>query len=170
MRTEFLCVSVLRVASRPRVKLASCEGALTTPTPRGGLLYWPFWGGGPGVGLALYCFVVYFTRWFVLCFALCHFVLFLCFSVLLALRLPRFVVGVGGGGGGGRGEGGGAVRGAGAFREFVRFVLVWFCRFPLLLGVWRATVCDCGTPWTFLFPFLFFYWYQIIFLGWNVAK
>ena len=29
MRTEFLCVSVLRVASVPRVKLASCKSALT---------------------------------------------------------------------------------------------------------------------------------------------
>ena len=29
MRTEFLCVSVLRVASGPRVKLASCKSALT---------------------------------------------------------------------------------------------------------------------------------------------
>ena len=28
MRTEFLCISVLRVASRPRVKLASCKSAL----------------------------------------------------------------------------------------------------------------------------------------------
>ena len=28
MRTEFLCVSVLRVASVPRVKLASCKSAL----------------------------------------------------------------------------------------------------------------------------------------------
>ena len=28
MRTEFLCVSVLRVASGPRVKLAGCKGAL----------------------------------------------------------------------------------------------------------------------------------------------
>ena len=27
MRTEFLCVSVLRVASGPRVKLASCKSA-----------------------------------------------------------------------------------------------------------------------------------------------
>ena len=31
MRTEFLCVSVLRVASGPRVKLASCKSALTPP-------------------------------------------------------------------------------------------------------------------------------------------
>ena len=25
-----------------------------------------------------------------------------------------------------------------AFRTFVRFVLVWFCRFPLLLDVWEG--------------------------------
>ena len=28
MRTEFLCISVLRVTSGPRVKLASCKNAL----------------------------------------------------------------------------------------------------------------------------------------------
>ena len=26
----------------------------------------------------------------------------------------------------------------GAFRTFVRFVLVWFCLFPLSLGVWEG--------------------------------
>ena len=31
MRTEFLCISVLRVASEPRVKLASCKSALKPP-------------------------------------------------------------------------------------------------------------------------------------------
>ena len=31
MRTEFLCVSLLRVASGPRVKLASCKSALNHP-------------------------------------------------------------------------------------------------------------------------------------------
>ena len=31
MRTEFLCVSILRVASGPRVKLASCKSALNPP-------------------------------------------------------------------------------------------------------------------------------------------
>ena len=30
-RTEFLCISVLRVASGPRVKLASCKSALNPP-------------------------------------------------------------------------------------------------------------------------------------------
>ena len=31
MRTHFLCISVLRVASGPRVKLASCKSALNPP-------------------------------------------------------------------------------------------------------------------------------------------
>ena len=31
MRTEFLCVSVLRVSSGPRVKLASYKSASNTP-------------------------------------------------------------------------------------------------------------------------------------------
>ena len=30
-RTEFLCISVLRVASGPKVKLASCKSALNPP-------------------------------------------------------------------------------------------------------------------------------------------
>ena len=43
MRTEFVCSSVSRVASGPRVKMASCKSALTPSTPSpGGLLYWPF--------------------------------------------------------------------------------------------------------------------------------
>ena len=33
MRTEFLCVSVFRVASGPRVKLASCKVLLPRPSP-----------------------------------------------------------------------------------------------------------------------------------------
>ena len=33
MRTEVLCVSAQRVASGPRVKLASCKSALTPPLP-----------------------------------------------------------------------------------------------------------------------------------------
>ena len=31
MRTEFLCISVIRVALEPRVKLASCKSALNPP-------------------------------------------------------------------------------------------------------------------------------------------
>ena len=33
MRTEFLRISVLRVASGPRMKLASCKSALNPPPP-----------------------------------------------------------------------------------------------------------------------------------------
>ena len=82
--------------------------------------------------------MVYSTRRFVLCLTLYYF--FLLFSVLLALRLPRL----------GKRE----LAYLSAFRTFVQFALVWFCTFPLPLGVWeRAAVCDCGTPWTFLLTF-----------------
>ena len=50
-------------------------------------------------------------------------ILFLCFSVLLALRLPRF----------GKRE-----LILKSFCTFVRFAFVWFCLFPLLLGVWEG--------------------------------
>ena len=102
--------------------------------------------------------MVYSTVRFVLCLALCCFVLV--FSVLLALRLPRLVVRSGG-------RGGRVARGRErererereradlGFRAFVRFALI------LVLSVstasWclgRAAVCDCGTPWNFLLPFL----------------
>ena len=50
-------------------------------------------------------------------------ILFLCFSVLLALRLSRF---------------GKTIANLSAFRTFVRFVLVWICRFSPPLGVWEG--------------------------------
>ena len=31
MQTEFLCISVLRVASEPRMKLASCKSVFNPP-------------------------------------------------------------------------------------------------------------------------------------------
>ena len=43
-----------------------------------------------------------------------------------------------GGGGGGGGAAGVGRADLGAFRAFVRFVLVWICRFPLPLGVWEG--------------------------------
>ena len=52
-------------------------------------------------------------------------ILFLCFSVLLALRVPRL---------------GKERANLSAFRTFVRFVLVGSCRFPLPLSVWEG----CG--------------------------
>ena len=85
MRTEFLCISVLRVASGPRMKLASCKSALNPPvvysTERSKAVV-------PVLVFTLWCFAVYSAGRFVVCLTLCHFVL-VCFSVLLALRLPR---------------------------------------------------------------------------------
>ena len=65
-------------------------------------------------------------------------ILFLCFSVLLALRLPRL-----------------------GKRELILVLFVClfdlrlfgFVCFLFLLVFGRAEVCDCGTPWTFLLPF-----------------
>ena len=56
-------------------------------------------------------------------------VLFLCFTVLLALRIPRL-----------------------GKRELVllRFVRCSICACLVCLG--RAALYDCGTPWTFLLP------------------
>ena len=72
MRTEFLCISVLRVASGPRVKLASCKSALNPPvvcsTDRSKAVV-PM--------LVLLCVALWFisTRRFVVCLSVCHFVL-----------------------------------------------------------------------------------------------
>ena len=45
-----------------------------------------------------------------------------------------------------------------AFRRFVRFVLVWICRFPLPLGVWEGLrVVIVALPG--LFSYLFFYYF-----------
>ena len=80
------------------------------------LLCWPFWGGGPGVGLALWCFVVYSARRFVICLTLCHFVLvfFSPFSIAItSLGEERSNLS--------------------AFRVFDRFVLGGFVGFLFLL-------------------------------------
>ena len=44
-----------------------------------------------------------------------------------------------------------------AFRTFVRFALVWFCRFPLPLGVWEGLrFVIVALPGLFSYLFLFF--------------
>ena len=89
MRTKFLCISVLRVASGPRVKLASYKSALNPPPPP------------PPVVCSTDCskavvpelVLLFVALWFILRGDLLYVfpcvILFLCFSVLLVLRLPR---------------------------------------------------------------------------------
>ena len=77
--------------------------------------------------------MVYSTRRFVLCLTLYHFVLvfFSPFSIAItSLGEERANLS--------------------AFCTFVRFVLVWICRFLLPLGVWVGLRFVCGISWTFL--------------------
>ena len=128
-RTDFLCISVLRVASGPRVKLASCKSASTpsprppTPTPTP-VVYSTDRSKAVApvlLSLTLCCFVVYSTKRFVLCLTLCHFVLVFFSPFSIAITSP-----------------GEERANLSAFRTFVRFVLVWICRFPLPLSVWEG--------------------------------
>ena len=130
MRTEFLCISVLRVASGPWVKLVSCKSALNSPvvysTDRSKVVV--------PVLVLLFVALWFIQRGDLLCLSMCHFVLV--FLVLLVLQLTRL-----------------------GKRElilvlFVRLFdlcLFGFVGFLFLLG---SAVCDCGTPWTFLLPFV----------------
>ena len=118
MRTEFLCVSVLRVASGPRVNLASCKSALTP------LVIYSADRSKAVVPMLVLLFVAlrFILRgdlFYVL--TLCYFVLvfFRPFSIAItSLREERANLS--------------------AFRTYVRFVLLWFYRFPLPLGVWKG--------------------------------
>ena len=84
MRTEFFCVFVLRVASGPRVKLASCKSALNPPV---------VYPTDPSKAVVPVLVLLFGALWFILrgdlLYVLPCAILFLCFSVLLALRLPR---------------------------------------------------------------------------------
>ena len=85
MRTDFLCISVLGVASGPRVKLASCKNALN-PT----VVY----STDCSKAVVPVLVLLFVALWFILRGDLFYVfpcvILFLCFSVLLALQLPRF--------------------------------------------------------------------------------
>ena len=130
MRTEFLCVSVLRVASGPRVKLASCKSALT-PT----VVY----STDRSKAVIPVLVLLFVALWFILRGDLLYVfpcvILFLCFSVLLVLRLPRL-----------------------GKRECFSYVCSISACLDLSVsssswGLGRAAFCDCGTLWTFLLPF-----------------
>ena len=140
MRTEFLCVSVLRVASGPRVKLVSCKSALNLPavysTDRSKVV----------VPVLVLLFV---ALWFILRGDLLY--VFPC--VILFLFFSPFSITITS-----LGE---EKANLNAFRTFVRFVLVWICRFPLPLGVWEGLrFVIVALPG--LFSYLFFIYAVII--------
>ena len=88
-------------------------------------------------------------RRFVVCLSMCHFVLvFFCpFSIGITLL-------------------GEERANLSAFRMFVRFVLVWICRFPLPLGVWEGLrFVIVALP--RLFSYLFF---LLMILGMSVVN
>ena len=115
----FLCVCVLRVASGPGVGLAGCGGALDPPV---------VCSAGRSGAVVPVLVLLLVALWFVLRGdLLCVFpsvVLFLCFSVLLVLRLPRL------GREGARGGGGEGL----ILVLFVRLFLFGFVGFLFLLG------------------------------------
>ena len=59
----------------------------------------------------------------------------------------------------------------GAFRMFVRFALVWFCLFPLPLGVWEGLrFVIVAFPGLFSYRFFFFFFFfskKKFAYGWN---
>ena len=81
---NFLCISILRVASGPRVKLASCKSVLNPPvvcsTDRSKAVV--------PVLVLLFVALRFILRGDFLCVFPCV-IFFLCFSVFLVLRLPR---------------------------------------------------------------------------------
>ena len=91
MRTEFLCISVLRLAQGPRVKLASCKSALNPPPPPPPPPVVCSTDRSKAVVPVLVLFFV--ALWFILRGDLLYVfpcvILFFCFSVLLVLRLER---------------------------------------------------------------------------------
>ena len=144
MRTEFLCVPVLRVASGPRVTLASCKSALTPPPPTPPPPPPPpplvVCSTDRSKAVVPVLVLLFIALWFILRGDLLYVfpcvILFLCFSVLLVLRLPLGPILLGP-----RITSLGEERAnLSAFRTFVRFVLFlcWICRFPLPLGVWEG--------------------------------
>ena len=82
---KLLCVSVLRVASGPRVKLASCKSALTPPV---------VYSTDRSKAVVPVLVLLFLALWFILRDDLFYVfpcvILFLCFLVHIVLRLPRF--------------------------------------------------------------------------------
>ena len=113
MRTEFLCISVLRVASEPRMKLVSCKSALN---PRWFTLLTVL-RRGPGLILL---FVALWLRSDLFYVLSCVFFFFFFFVLVFFSPFSIAITSLGE-----------VKANLSAFRTFVRFALVWFCRFSL---------------------------------------
>ena len=117
------------------MKFASCKNDLHPPPP---VVY------STDRSKAVVPVLLFVALWFILrgdlFYVLPCVILFLCFSVLLALQLPRL-----------------------GKRELILVLFVRLfdlCCLDLSVSscswyLGRAAVCDCGTPWTFLLPFFF---------------
>ena len=115
------------------MKLASCKSALNPPV---------VYSTDCSKAVVPVLVLLFVALWFILRGDLLYVfpcvILFLCFSVLLVLRLPRL-----------------------GKRKLILVLFVClfdlclfgFVGFLFLLGLGRAAVCDCGTSWTFLLPF-----------------
>ena len=118
MQTEFLCISVLRVASGPSVKLASCKSALKPSSPSPLRVVYSIDRSKAVVPVLVLLFCGLFLE------AICcmsYLVLFCsCVFSHFRLAITSFEE---------------ERANLSAFRTFVRFVLVWICRFPLPLSV-----------------------------------
>ena len=93
MRTKCLCISVLRVASGPRVKLASCKSALTPPPPPQPPPPPVVYSTDRSEAVVPVLVLLFVALWYILqgdlFYVLPCVILFVCLSVFLALRLPR---------------------------------------------------------------------------------
>ena len=122
MRTEFLCVSVLRVASGPRVKLASCKSALNPP-----VVYSTDRSKAVIPVLVLLFVALWFNLRGDLLYVVPCVILFLWFSVLSVLRLPGLEK-----------------------SELILVCSICACLDLSVSssswGLGRAAVCDCGIP------------------------
>ena len=135
MRTEFLCISVLGVASGPRVKLADRKSALNPTvvysTDRSKAVV--------PVLVLLFLALCLFNE--AICFKSCLVFLFFVFFSPFSIAITSL---------------GEERANLSAFRTVVLFALVWFCLFPPPLcvwdGLWLVIVALLG-----LFSLLFVY-------------
>ena len=136
-RWFFLCFSVLRVITGPRVKLAGRKSALNPPV---------VYSTNRSKAVVLVLVLFFVALWFIikgnLLYVLPCVILFLCFSVLFSIAITSL----------------GEERASFcAFRTFVRFALVWFYLFPLPHGVWEGLrFVIVKLPGLFSYPFFLF--------------